>query len=185
MRVSGGSMRSDFSCRVMEDLQLTCPNLNNCTTETLTKLDVDAFLYASAFCAGATLEEQLRAGLWGSDRPPTLPASITQQLCTGPQAKWWSAVHQIYMRQTSGDNAGELRLTIQRGLEVIRVNGNHGLDVKLLVLLARVFHYRASTKTSIFRYHGRSYLGNIRPGMPNFLPTEVHMSSWGGQRVRE
>nr|CAD7394594.1 unnamed protein product [Timema cristinae] len=144
MRVSGGSMRSDFSCRVMEDLQLTCPNLNNCTTETLTKLDVDAFLYASAFCAGATLEEQLKAGLWGSDRPPTLPASITQQLCTGPQTKWWSAVYQIYMRQTSGDNVGELRLTIQRGLEVIRVNGNHGLDVRLLVLLARVFHYRAN-----------------------------------------
>nr|CAD7443293.1 unnamed protein product [Timema bartmani] len=146
MRVSGGSMRSDFSCRVMEDLQLICPNLNNCTTETLTKLDVDAFLYASAFCAGATLEEQLRAGLWGSDRPPTLPVSITQQLCTGPQAKWWSAVHQIYMRQTSGDNAGELRLTIQRGLEVIRVNGNHGLDVKLLVLLARANALSAQTE---------------------------------------
>ena len=42
----------------------------------------------SVFCANATQEEQQTAGYWSSDRPVTLPANITEQLCTVSQAKW-------------------------------------------------------------------------------------------------
>jgi len=42
----------------------------------------------SVFCASATLDEQQAAGYWSSDRPVTLPANITEQLCTVGQAKW-------------------------------------------------------------------------------------------------
>jgi hypothetical protein len=37
----------DFHCQVFEGLQLTCNNLNCAGTETLNRLDIDAFLYAS------------------------------------------------------------------------------------------------------------------------------------------
>jgi len=40
------------------------------------------------FCANATQEEQQTAGYWSSDRPVTLPANITEQLCTVSQTKW-------------------------------------------------------------------------------------------------
>jgi hypothetical protein len=38
---------SDFHCQVFEGLQLTCNNLNCAGTETLNRLDIDAFLYAA------------------------------------------------------------------------------------------------------------------------------------------
>jgi hypothetical protein len=37
----------DFHCQVFEGLQLTCNNLNCAGTETLNRLDIDAFLYAA------------------------------------------------------------------------------------------------------------------------------------------
>jgi hypothetical protein len=40
------------------------------------------------FCAGAARDEQQAAGYWSPDRPVTLPANITDDLCTVNQAKW-------------------------------------------------------------------------------------------------
>jgi hypothetical protein len=37
----------DFHCQVFEGLQLTCNNLNCAGTETLNRLEIDAFLYAA------------------------------------------------------------------------------------------------------------------------------------------
>lgn len=37
----------DFHCQVFEGLQLTCNNLNCAGSETLNRLDIDAFLYAA------------------------------------------------------------------------------------------------------------------------------------------
>jgi hypothetical protein len=38
---------SDFHCQVFDSLQLSCNNLNCAGTETLNRLDIDAFLYAA------------------------------------------------------------------------------------------------------------------------------------------
>jgi len=38
---------SDFHCQVFDGLQLSCNNLNCAGTETLNRLDIDAFLYAA------------------------------------------------------------------------------------------------------------------------------------------
>ncbi|PSN43549.1 hypothetical protein C0J52_03693 [Blattella germanica] len=148
----------DFRCQVFEGLQLTCNNLNVGGVETLNRLDVDAFLYAAVFCANASLEEQQAAGYWSFDRPRTLPANIMEQLCTVNQANWWTAAHRVYTNQAKGD-LGELRQTLQRGIEVVRVLGNHGLDVKLIVQLARAFAERASTMAA--RTEGSNELSAI------------------------
>ncbi|XP_067013935.2 E3 SUMO-protein ligase RanBP2 [Anabrus simplex] len=141
---SAGRLGPDFRCLVFETLQLTCNNLIMCGVETLNRLDIDAFLYAAVFCAKANLEEQQAAGFSNDDRPSTLPANITEMLCTVDQAKWWSAAYRVYTNQSRGD-LGELRQTLQRGIEVVRVLGNHGLDVRLIVQLARTFTDRASS----------------------------------------
>jgi hypothetical protein len=44
---SGLKPGPDFHCQVFEGLQLTCNNLNCAGTETLNRLDIDAFLYAA------------------------------------------------------------------------------------------------------------------------------------------
>lgn len=40
------------------------------------------------------------------------------------------------------DDIGDTRQCLQRGLEVVRCIGNHGLHSSILVHLARIFHYR-------------------------------------------
>lgn len=53
----------------------------------------------------------------------------------------WVAAYSIFKNQAQG-NLGELRQIVQRGIEVVRVLGNHGLDVRLIVQLARIFSER-------------------------------------------
>jgi hypothetical protein len=55
----------------------------------------------------------------------------------------WTAAYRVFTNQAKGD-LGELRQTLQRGIEVVRVLGNHGLDVKLVVHLAQTFELRVS-----------------------------------------
>jgi hypothetical protein len=55
----------------------------------------------------------------------------------------WTAAYQVFTNQAKGD-LGELRQTLQRGIEVVRVLGNHGLDVRLIVHLAQTFEQRVS-----------------------------------------
>jgi E3 SUMO-protein ligase RanBP2 len=55
----------------------------------------------------------------------------------------WIAAYRVFTNQAKGD-LGELRQTLQRGIEVVRVLGNHGLDVKLVVHLAQTFELRVS-----------------------------------------
>ncbi|EEC01207.1 ran-binding protein (RanBP), putative [Ixodes scapularis] len=61
------------------------------------------------------------------------------------QAGWWSAAHQLHTN-SAGEQLPELRRVLQRGLEVIRGIGNHGLDLPLVVHLARTFAVRSSSK---------------------------------------
>jgi hypothetical protein len=66
----------------------------------------------------------------------------------------WTAAYRIYTNQAKGD-LGELRQTLQRGIEVVRVLGNHGLDVKLIVHLAQTFEQRVSiTVPSLINFLG-------------------------------
>lgn len=52
-------------------------------------------------------------------------------------------MYKTYMKQTSG-NISDMRLKLRKGIETIRVIGHHGLHVKLIVLLAKLFQERVS-----------------------------------------
>lgn len=57
----------------------------------------------------------------------------------------WSAAYGVNNQKfDSTTSLAELRQILQHGIEVIRVVGNHGLDVHLVVKLARMFAERVS-----------------------------------------
>ncbi|OXU29741.1 hypothetical protein TSAR_012326 [Trichomalopsis sarcophagae] len=132
----------NLTSHLFPDLQFSVYNLGQASPVTLSHLDVDAFLNAAALCATAVVEEQQRNTLWNSDRLPTLPADLTNPLCSDEQEKWWRAAYKMY-RKEAIDDIGDTRQCLQRGLEVVRCIGNHGLHSSVLVHLARIFHYRA------------------------------------------
>ncbi|KAJ8686803.1 hypothetical protein QAD02_022597 [Eretmocerus hayati] len=131
----------NLSSPIFHDLQFSVYNLNQASPVTLSRLDVDAFLNVAVLCASAVMEEQCN-NLLDPDRLPTLPADLTSPLCSEEQEKWWSAAFKSYSKEVIED-IGENRQVLQRGLEVIRCIGNHGLHPVVLVHLARIFNHRA------------------------------------------
>lgn len=135
---------SEFKCTALEGLQYSVKNLGNCAAESLNILDIQAFLYCATVCAQEHIKA--RQQLCSKDKPPVLPASITEQLGTLNQLKWLDAAYKMYKHEY-GSDFGDVRLTLIKGIEVIRCIGNHGLDVKLLVILANTFAERGKVVT--------------------------------------
>ena len=128
------------------ELQFSAYNLNQSAPDSLSRLDVDAFLNAAVLCAYVAVEEQQRSSFLNPERLPTLPADLTNALCTSSQEKWWAFAFQMYRRlDWTMNDLGEIRQELQRGLEIVRCIGNHGLHPNILVHLARIFHFRAKT----------------------------------------
>ncbi|XP_042203503.1 ranBP2-like and GRIP domain-containing protein 3 isoform X1 [Homarus americanus] len=121
-----------YSFTLFEGLPFYSSRINTGAAETLCHIDLLAFLAATVYCQIAALKEA------HGPPPASLPTVIASALNTVEQADWWTAaytlftnrVHQSYMKQ---------RLTLQRGLEVIRVQGNHGVALPLLAHLAQCF----------------------------------------------
>ncbi|XP_046668951.1 E3 SUMO-protein ligase RanBP2 isoform X2 [Homalodisca vitripennis] len=135
----------DFHTYSFTQLKMANPNLSNMSPETLSVLDVDAFLYATVLCAAAVLEQEMLSEFYSNDRPKLLPADITSLLCTQEQMNWWTSACQVNTQMfSSGTDLIQLRQQLKRGLEVIRMDGKHGLDVQLIVKLARTFEDRAA-----------------------------------------
>lgn len=135
---------SDFRCTALEGLQYSIKSLGNCATESLNILDIQAFLYCAIVCAQEHMNSRHHS--YPKEKPPVLPASITEQLGTLNQLKWLEAAYKMYKHEY-GSDFGDVRLTLIKGIEVIRCIGNHGLDVKLLVILANTFAERAKILT--------------------------------------
>jgi hypothetical protein len=55
----------------------------------------------------------------------------------------WTAAYNFYTNQAEGD-LDELQQTVQSGIKVVRGLGNHGLDIRLIVHLARTFEWQVS-----------------------------------------
>lgn len=65
--------------------------------------------------------------------------------CTLYMSLRWSAAYAVNNQKFDNTTSlAELRQILQHGIEVIRVVGNHGLDVYLIVKLARMFAERVS-----------------------------------------
>ncbi|KAK0161304.1 hypothetical protein PV327_009789 [Microctonus hyperodae] len=141
-------------CHVFDNLQLSVFNLSQASPDTIGRLDIDAFLNATIYCAIEIVDEQQRSGFLSPDRMPTLPADLTNTICTSAQEKWWQYAYKIYSRDNNIDgDYGELRQEIQRGLEIVRCIGNHGLHINILVHLARLFYHRAELLRVIDKNH--------------------------------
>lgn len=129
---------STFKCTSFPGLQYTVKDLKNCAAETLSILDIQAFIYSASLSAKSIIDNSKDAYYSSSSKPSILPAAVTEQLGTVDQAKWLTAAYKMY-RNEYGADVTEVRLKLIRGLEVIRCVGNHGLDVKLLITLANAF----------------------------------------------
>ena len=140
-------LQPNQTSRVFCELQFSVFNISQASPDSLSRLDIDAFLNAAIFCASAVIEEQQLSGFLNPKRLPTMPADLTNTLCTCAQEKWWFSAYKVYSMDKQmplDDDLGEIRLELQRGLDVVRCIGNHGLQYPvLLVHLARIFHYRA------------------------------------------
>ncbi|GAB6028232.1 hypothetical protein CHUAL_002421 [Chamberlinius hualienensis] len=111
--------------------------------ESLCLLDVEAFLYATVRCASLAIDDAHSYSYGSSDAPKFLPANISKQLCTEEQSEWWSAAFKMFTNAVPSDKMYDARRQLQHGIEVIRVHDNHGMDVNLVVYLARVFAEKA------------------------------------------
>ncbi|CAD6240986.1 GSCOCG00009041001-RA-CDS [Cotesia congregata] len=137
-----GPYPNEYS-HVFPNLQLSVYNLSQASPDSLGVLDIDAFLNATILCSLKIVEEQQKNGLLSPERMPTLPADLTNSLCSSVQEKWWMYAYKIYRRsEIMGCDIGEIRQEVQRGLEVIRCIGSHGLHPSILVQLARIFQHR-------------------------------------------
>ena len=130
------------SSRLMRDIPFSSASWNSCAPETLSSLDMEAFVYASIYST-VSLEEN-DSKVFG-----TVPAALTKSLCTDQQSAWWQSAIKL-ISGSAKENLSELRRTLQRGLEVIRLSGNqHGIPLELVAKLARTFVARAG-KSRVF-----------------------------------
>ncbi|XP_003424125.1 E3 SUMO-protein ligase RanBP2-like [Nasonia vitripennis] len=130
----------NLTSHLFPDIPFSVENLSQTSPDTLSRLDVDAFLNSTAFCATAVIEKQQTNTLGYYGRSQTLPADLTVPLCSTEQEKWWHAACKIHRKELLDDNS---KLFFQQGLEAVRCIGNNNLHPYILVHLARIFHYRA------------------------------------------
>ncbi|XP_045529661.1 E3 SUMO-protein ligase RanBP2 [Pieris brassicae] len=123
---------SDFKCTIFDMLS---PSITSCGPESLSKLDILAFLYSATLSAKKQKEKR---SYIAADVPTLIPADISDLLCSLPQIKWWDCAYKFTQNEL-GSEYTDIRSTLSRGIEVVRCVDNHGLDPELLCILGRVF----------------------------------------------
>lgn len=145
-------------CEVFKGLQYGNNNLSKGSPESLCLLDLEAFLQATVYTTSLLLERRSsvvipRGG--SGDFSLSVSPDICEPLCTKEQASWWKAAYYLFTNSIR-EKFGEQRRILQRGLEVIRGVGNHGLDVQLVVFLARMFADRAASCVTTLKENNQS-----------------------------
>ncbi|XP_069959256.1 E3 SUMO-protein ligase RanBP2 isoform X4 [Cherax quadricarinatus] len=121
-----------YTFTLFEGLQFSTSNVNTGAPETLCHLDLLAFLAATVYCQIAASKEA------HGPPPASLPTVVASALNTREQADWWTAAYTLFTNRAH-HRLSKLRMTLQRGLEVIRALGNHGVDLTLMAHLAQSF----------------------------------------------
>jgi len=137
----------DFSqvlskCQLVRDIPFASASWKSPALETLSALDIEAFIYAVIYCH-ISQEETSHSKLID-----TFPACLSKCLCSDQQISWWQSVVKV-ITGSAKESIGELRRTVQRGLDVIRLSANnHGIPLELVAKLARTFMTRAAKARS-------------------------------------
>ncbi|XP_019643944.1 PREDICTED: E3 SUMO-protein ligase RanBP2-like isoform X2 [Branchiostoma belcheri] len=126
--------------RLFPDLQFTTTDLKSGAPLSVCLLDIQAFVYATVYTS--TLQLQQENIPYGQMEPRVLPLPLSRFLCSQAQRDWWSATYRLYTGTAEMGTLAKQKLTLQRGLEVVRCVGNHGLHANLLVHLAETFAAR-------------------------------------------
>ncbi|XP_034946598.1 ranBP2-like and GRIP domain-containing protein 3 [Chelonus insularis] len=142
---------------VFPGLQYSVHNLTVASAESLSILDLDVFLNSTILCSLKDTNDQAKSGLLNPDRMLILPADLTDSLCSTVQAKWWSSAYKIHNKRHEliGDMT-ELRMEIQKGLEIIRCIRTNGLHYNILIHLGRMFTYRGKHLQEVSENHPNS-----------------------------
>lgn len=135
-----------FRCTLFDGLQYSVKNLTNNAAENLSILDIQAFINLCVFCAQSSIEESKHMIYYNREKPKVLPASITEPYGTINQTKWYTSAYKMYTNDC-GSNYSDIRMTLMKGIEIVRCHGPHGIDVKLLVMLANTFTQRSKQLT--------------------------------------
>ncbi|XP_070538551.1 E3 SUMO-protein ligase RanBP2-like [Ptychodera flava] len=142
---SGTEVQPDVSfllAQAFESLHYTVPNLQTTAVETVCQLDMQSFIYAVVYCTKHTMRDHYIQYHVSDHQIEILPQCLSKKLLSTEQDEWWSGVCALYTGTASPNERGKLRFSVQRGLEVVRVIGNHGVQVNLLVHLAKCFATR-------------------------------------------
>ncbi|XP_035220047.1 E3 SUMO-protein ligase RanBP2-like isoform X2 [Stegodyphus dumicola] len=129
----------DIITEVFKNLQYGNKNLSQGSCESLCVLDLEAYLLATIYQAHYMMER--KSSMLNSknqDFQLSFPPDVTDPLCSKQQAAWWRTAYGLYTCSIK-EKHGEHRRNLQHGLEVIRGIGNHGMEVQLVVHLARQF----------------------------------------------
>ncbi|XP_047739959.1 E3 SUMO-protein ligase RanBP2 isoform X2 [Hyalella azteca] len=133
-----------FPHKLFDGLQFATSHLNSAVPDSLSHLDLLAFLAATIYC-------QLENGACsGSVRSAVCKTSVCSGwlLHTPQQEEWWSAAHDLFVsssrRSALAKGIGKCRQVVQRGLEAIRLLAGGGISVPLAVHIANCFTHWAS-----------------------------------------
>ncbi|XP_068629144.1 E3 SUMO-protein ligase RanBP2-like [Battus philenor] len=132
---------SSFKCTLFDML---APTSSSCGPETLSKLDIQAFMY----CAALTVVKQKhnQHSYIANDKPQIIPANITDLHCAFAQMKWWDCAYKFCQNEL-GTELTDIRATLSAGIEVVRCIDNHGLHPELLCMLGRIFSEQAKLES--------------------------------------
>ncbi|KAJ7392582.1 hypothetical protein OS493_010231 [Desmophyllum pertusum] len=141
MRPGVGVMIKD----IFQELRLDVPSIEKHITPNMLSLrDLEAFVYAVVRTSAARFLED-RDIFYEDYQPQVLPQPLCDCLCMPIQQEWWNAAYNLYTGKFSLNESGKMRRTVQLGIEKIRaVDERHGLQVQILIYLAKAFGSKAS-----------------------------------------
>ncbi|KAH9514786.1 hypothetical protein Btru_023635 [Bulinus truncatus] len=119
---------------VIEKLEHDFGAIENGVPNSLCQTDILVFLLATVYCVA-----RLSRHDGSMDDTQLLPPSAINPLCSDEQANWWCAAYEFLTRSDRTDDL-HVRKILVRGIETVRLVGQHGMSVSLMVHIARTLN---------------------------------------------
>ncbi|XP_050545463.1 E3 SUMO-protein ligase RanBP2-like isoform X2 [Daktulosphaira vitifoliae] len=131
-----------FRSKGFKNLPLTANSFASVNIESVCQIDLNTFLYATVFSVASILD--CKSSKSDFKYQQICPSDITESLTSIEQDTWWRSLYKIYTKDVDIKNTSKLKNTVSQGLGAIRLIGDHGIDVQLMVHLAKNFAYQAN-----------------------------------------